>query len=344
MNILIIGGTGFIGQRLVRRLHQEGQKIFLLVRPKSIEKAKRLFADLSDITFLRGDIENTDLLADVGQTGKVSDQIDCLIHLAAVYQLDISPSEAYIQNVVGTQNVLKFITRLKNLRYFHYFSTYAVNQVLSGQVKESDLIPESSHFFDEYARSKNQAEHLVRELTPKSIYTIIHRPGIVVGDSVTGERDKDDGPYYFFNFIQKIKSLGKISEKLKVLPLPVESNSLMPVIPVNTLIEWSTQIILTPVERPITCYHLVPKQEIKTKDFLQLSIDLLNSPLKIVGISVSGMFPPIFKLLRLPEQLVFYMKSRARLDRSQLEADYPELTGPDYKEYLPNLIKAFLAK
>ena len=34
----------------------------------------------------------------------------------------------------------------------------------------------------------------------------IYRPGIVVGDSKTGEIDKIDGPYYFFKLIQKLRA------------------------------------------------------------------------------------------------------------------------------------------
>ncbi len=341
MKILIIGGTGFIGQRLVRKLHQQGEKIFLLSRPSSLEKAKSLFKDLSDITFIRGDIQNTDLLTDVSQADTIGEQIDCIIHMAAVYELDVSATEAHLQNVIGTQNVLKFISRCKSLKYFHYFSTYAVNQVIKGKVFESDLISENTVFYDEYARSKNHAEHLVRKLAPKSIHTIIHRPGIVVGDSDNGLRDKDNGPYYFFNFIKQIKKLGKLSEKLKYLPLPVQKNSLMPVIPVDTLVEWSSLIIQHPKERTLSCYHLVPRGEIKTKEFLQLSIELMNSPLKIVSSPITGFFSPLFKVLQLPEQLVFYMRQEATLDRGQLNQDYPDLKEPDYNNYLPILIKEF---
>jgi thioester reductase-like protein len=339
MNILIIGGTGFIGQRLVRKLHQEGQKIFLLVRPASFEKAKKLFQELSDIQFLRGDIENMDLLSDVSQTEKVSEEIDCLVHLAAAYRLDISSHDAYIQNVIGTQNVLKFLSRLKRLKSFYYFSTYAVNQLLNGEITEDQLVHVQTPFFDEYAKSKNQAEHLVRELSPKNIKTVILRPGIIVGDSHSGEHDKSDGPYYFFNFIQQIKKLGKIADKIRLLPLPVEAESLMPVLPVNVLIDWTTQIILNPIERTISCYHLIPKSRIRTKDFLQLSIDLLGSPLKIVSFPITSLFPPAFKLLQLPKELVFYMKQKAFLDRTQLEKDYPYLQEPFYQDYLPNLIQ-----
>lgn len=342
MNILFIGGTGFIGQRLVRKLYSSGQNIFLVVRSESQEKARRMFADLEGITFLRGDIENTDILADVAQVNKAGEQIECVIHMAANYKLDISSKEAYLQNVVGTQNVLKFLPRLKNLKYFHYFSTYAVNQKVEGKFGENDLIGENSSFFDQYAKSKNNAEHIVRKLVPKDISTVIHRPGIIVGDSQTGERDKEDGPYYFFNFINETKKFSSIAERIKYLPLPVMAQSFMPVLPVDTLVEWSSRIILEPKGGQLSCYHLVPKTKIRTKDFLQHSIELLNSPLKIVSLPVTQIFPPAFKLLKLPEQLVFYMKYQGELERKQLDQDYPDLTEPDYKTYLPILLKSYL--
>lgn len=342
MNILIIGGTGFIGQRLVRKLHASGETLFLLVRPTSLEKAKNLFSNLAGINYLRGDIDQTDLLSDVGQTEKVTHQIECVIHLAATYRLDISPSEAYLKNVIGTQNVLKFLSRLSKLHYFHYFSTYAVNQVLEGSVLEDQLISGNSHFYDEYARSKNHAEHLVRKLAPKEIKTVIHRPGIIIGDSSTGERDKDDGPYYFFDFIEKTKKLNQLMKRIKILPLPVQKESLMPVLPVDVLINWCSQIILVPPQRPLSCYHLVPHNKIHTKEFLQLSIDLLNSPLKILCVPLERAFPAVFKLLNLPTQLVFYMKQTAELDRTQLNKDYPHLIEPHFKDFLPNIIDVFL--
>ena len=56
-----------------------------------------------------------------------------------------------------------------------------------------------------YFASKHEAEKVVRSecTTPWRIY----RPGIVVGDSRTGEMDKIDGPYYFFKLIQKMRHL-----------------------------------------------------------------------------------------------------------------------------------------
>ncbi len=53
-----------------------------------------------------------------------------------------------------------------------------------------------------YFRTKHESERLVRESArPWRVY----RPGIVVGDSRTGEIDKIDGPYYFFKALQRVR-------------------------------------------------------------------------------------------------------------------------------------------
>ena len=56
-----------------------------------------------------------------------------------------------------------------------------------------------------YHRTKFESERIVREqpYVPWRVY----RPGIVVGDSRTGEMDKVDGPYYFFKAIQRARQL-----------------------------------------------------------------------------------------------------------------------------------------
>ena len=55
-----------------------------------------------------------------------------------------------------------------------------------------------------YFRTKHDSEGVVRsECTrPWRVY----RPGIVVGNSETGEMDKVDGPYYFFKLIRRIRN------------------------------------------------------------------------------------------------------------------------------------------
>jgi thioester reductase-like protein len=54
-----------------------------------------------------------------------------------------------------------------------------------------------------YFRTKHESERLVRDecRRPWRVY----RPGIVVGDSRTGEIDKIDGPYFFFKALQRLR-------------------------------------------------------------------------------------------------------------------------------------------
>src|SRR3954454_12995839 len=54
-----------------------------------------------------------------------------------------------------------------------------------------------------YFRTKHESERLVRDECPRPWR--VYRPGIVVGDSRTGEIDKIDGPYYFFKALQRAR-------------------------------------------------------------------------------------------------------------------------------------------
>ena len=57
---------------------------------------------------------------------------------------------------------------------------------------------------DPYFRTKHDSEGIVRNECSRPWR--VYRPGIVVGDSETGEMDKVDGPYYFFKLIRRIRN------------------------------------------------------------------------------------------------------------------------------------------
>ncbi len=54
-----------------------------------------------------------------------------------------------------------------------------------------------------YFRTKHESERLVREECQRPWR--VYRPGIVVGDSRTGEIDKIDGPYFIFKSLQRLR-------------------------------------------------------------------------------------------------------------------------------------------
>ena len=76
-----------------------------------------------------------------------------------------------------------------------------------------------------YHRTKFESERIVREqpYVPWRVY----RPGIVVGDSQTGEMDKIDGPYYFFKAIQRMRHL--LPEWVPLVGLDLGYTNVVPV-------------------------------------------------------------------------------------------------------------------
>jgi short-subunit dehydrogenase len=67
------------------------------------------------------------------------------------------------------------------------------------------MFDEGQELVDPYPRTKFESEKIVRESL--SVPWRVYRPGIVVGNSQTGEMDKIDGPYYFFKVIQRVRGL-----------------------------------------------------------------------------------------------------------------------------------------
>jgi thioester reductase-like protein len=342
MNILLTGSTGLIGQRMTRKLAHEGHKLFLLVRPSSKKKAQALFKDLPSIIYIVGDIEDTDVVKNIYSVSHYIDEIECLVHLAAYYNLEATLSEAYIKNVLGTQNIIQLISKMKELKYFHYFSTYAVNPKINERVLESELTNDDRLFQDDYAKTKNHAEHLVRKLNLPKIKTVIHRPGIVIGDSKTGQTEKEDGVYFFFNFIEKLKKVKLLIDKLPALPMLIGETSKLPILPVDILAEWSSHIISNPPAAPLSCYHLISDEQINTKKLLERAMVLLGFPLKLMPIKTHPLLSRALPFLKIPKEAAFYMNQTADFDRSQLTADYPNFKCPRYEDYLPQIIRGFL--
>ncbi len=344
MNLLLTGSTGLIGQRIVRRLSQEGHKISLLVRPQSIYKAKEIFSDLNSLTFIEGDIEDKDVVKNIYTVSHLLNEIEGLIHLAAFYDLKAGLSEAYLKNVLGTQNIIHLMGKMNSLRHFHYFSSYAVNPIQKGSVSENDLTQNDFLFEDHYSKTKNHAEHLVRKHTLSHVQTVIHRPGIIIGDSNSGLTTKFDGVYFFFDFVRLLKKMNIMKARISHLPMLVHENAYLPVLPVDILTEWSCHIINHPPVEKLKTYHLVPTPAIRTKDFMEASMTLLELPMKLLPLGQVKAITPLLPLLKIPKEAAFYMNQLAYFDRSNFETDYPQLNCKEYAEYLPNIIKAYLEK
>ncbi|MDX6731524.1 MAG: hypothetical protein QOC54_1472 [Baekduia sp.] len=191
---LLTGFPGFLAGRLVPRLlaDDEEARIVALVEPRMVERARALAPDGVDVQ--PGDITDPMLGLDQRTYDRLAGEVVKVFHLAAVYDLAVGSELAERVNVAGTQHVLDFCRRAPGLERHHYISTAYVAGQRSGLVLEEDLA-EGQAFKNFYESTKFAAEVLVRA-SMDAIPTTIYRPAIVVGDSLTGETQKFDGPYY----------------------------------------------------------------------------------------------------------------------------------------------------
>ncbi len=192
-NYFVTGATGFIGRHLLGELlKREDATIYALVREESrdrLQSGARIRPVIGDLSEERLGIEGFD------------EPIDHFFHLAAIYDLAADEDAMTRANVEGTRHVVEFANSI-DVGRFHHTSSIAVAGRFKGTFRE-DMFDEGQDLPHAYHRSKYESEQVVRSELRGSLR--IYRPGIVVGDSQTGETDKIDGPYYGFKLIQKLR-------------------------------------------------------------------------------------------------------------------------------------------
>ncbi|MBA5686789.1 SDR family oxidoreductase [Rugamonas apoptosis] len=208
MQYFVTGATGFIGKRLVKKLlARKGSVVYFLMRESSRDKLPDLL-EYWGTTKTRaipvyGDLRKPKLGVSKEEIKDLAKNIDHFYHLAAIYDMAADPEEEMATNIGGTRNTVEFANAIQ-AGTFHHVSSIAAAGMFEGIFRE-DMFDEAEGLDHPYFASKHESEKIVRDecKTPWRVY----RPGMVVGDSKTGEMDKIDGPYYFFKLIQRIRQL-----------------------------------------------------------------------------------------------------------------------------------------
>ncbi len=209
MHYFVTGATGFIGRRLVRKLFErKGAVVYFLVREKSAARVDELLdywgADKAHAVPVHGDLTRPGLGITKAERSKLEHRkIVHVFHLAAMYDLKADAESQRAANIDGTRNAVLFANEL-GATCFHHVSSIAAAGLYEGVFRE-DMFEEAENLDHPYFGTKHEAEKVVRE--ESQIPWRVYRPGIVVGDSRTGETDKVDGPYYFFKLIQRTRQL-----------------------------------------------------------------------------------------------------------------------------------------
>jgi len=334
MNYFVTGGTGFLGQNLIERLLKRKGMIYVLVRPSSKGKfeelkKKRWGGDSKRVVAISGDIGKKNLGVSPAKRKDMEGKIAHVFHLAAIYDIKADAASQEIANVEGTSNTVEFAEAIKAKR-LHHVSSIAAAGLYPGTFRE-DMFGEAMGLENAYFRTKHESEGIVRHRC--SIPWRIYRPGIVVGDSRTGEIDKIDGPYYFFKLIQKMRRMMP-----PWMPAIGLEGGRLNIVPVDYVIDALDHIAHKAGEDG-KCFHLTDPKPLRIGEVLNLFAEAAHAPQMTMRIDARlfsfipsmvkqgiMMLPParrirnqIFRDLGIPPQVMEFINYPTKFDSRETE-------------------------
>jgi NAD(P)-dependent dehydrogenase (short-subunit alcohol dehydrogenase family) len=336
MRYFVTGATGFIGKRLVKTLlARRGATVHFLLRPESQGKLPELL-DYWGVTKARavpvhGDLTGKKLGVAADDLKALKGKVDHVYHLAAVYDLAADEESQVRANIDGTRNVVEFAKAI-DAGHLHHVSSIAAAGLYEGVFRE-DMFDEAENFDHPYFMTKHESEKIVRK--ESKVPWTVYRPAFVVGDSVTGEMDKIDGPYYFFKLIQRMRQL---------LPPWMPSVGLeggrINIVPVDFVVAALDHISHSKAAVNGACFHLVDPQGYRVGDVLDIFSKAAHAPKMnlFVNAALLGFIPKsvkkglmalapvrrirnaVMKDLGLPEDIFEFVNWPTRYDRRATEA------------------------
>ncbi|HEY9677427.1 MAG TPA: SDR family NAD(P)-dependent oxidoreductase [Drouetiella sp.] len=174
--VLVTGATGFIGSKLVHRLHELGFKIRTFGRSHTPASQ---FAGLN-IEHYGGDITNPE------QVSSAVQDCDIIFHLAGL----VSYKKRDIQrqfgvNVLGTRNILEAAQKANVKRIIHTSSVAAIGVPEKGTIGTEELEYNLLGKGLNYCDSKYEAELQVRHFYQDGVPVLMLNPGIIFGEGDT---------------------------------------------------------------------------------------------------------------------------------------------------------------
>jgi thioester reductase-like protein len=347
--ILFTGFPGFIGMRLVRRIleRKPGSRIACLVQEKFRPMAEDAVKAIEEshphargrIGLVPGDITVERLGIAAGHARELLRDLTECYHLAAVYDLAVSRELGRLVNVEGTKNVLELLQHAKRFERLHYVSTAYVSGTHHGRFRETDL-DVGQGFKNFYEETKFQAEvEVARSRLPKTIY----RPGVVVGDSKTGETGKFDGPYFVLRAMERVPSPGIF------IRLGLGSGTVN-IVPVDFVVEALSALSAIPGSLGKT-YHLTdpaPHSAVEISEMFAAAIDKRFLYVPVPTVAARALFSPkpVERFFGMPRQALDYFDDPVVHDATQATADLGALgiTCPRLEDYVPALVAFYRAQ
>lgn len=175
MTVLVTGGSGLVGNHVIRALRAQGRSVRALVRPPSRHLVEEAGAEPVD-----GDVTDSDAWSRAIEGG-----ISGIIHAAALV-VQRGTRDDFLRTNVGGTRLAVDTARRAGVRLVH-ISSVAVYGRSSAYAAGAGRVDEDFKFgplgkHDYYAQSKRESERLVWDALPAGLDAAVIRPNVIYGE------------------------------------------------------------------------------------------------------------------------------------------------------------------
>ncbi|MFH1130406.1 MAG: SDR family oxidoreductase [Pseudomonadota bacterium] len=341
--VLVTGFPSFTAKRMILKLLEAKatKRVFILVQHNQSAEATEFGTTLPSeqrrkLNVFVGDVTNMDLGLSGKEYQRLVSELTHIHHMAARFYLGVTKDLVQQVNVGGTRGTLELALECEKLKRYCFWSTVHVSGERDGVIMEDELYV-GQRFRNPYEHSKYAAEKIVRSMS-RRVPSSIFRPGIIVGDSRTGEIGRFDGPYHLMLVLMG----GPFDLQF---PLPGRGVGPLHIVPVDYVIDAAYALSRMP-ETVSKTFHIVDPCPLSAKSIYELVADRahLSIPKSVIPQSVAKAvlkIPWAGKLMGSPRTLMegfnqqVYYNCRNTLDALR----HTDIWCPPFERYADNLLQ-----
>jgi thioester reductase-like protein len=339
---LLTGFPSFLARRLSTHILEEepGTLMYAIVRSKFAQEAQATVDSWpknlrSRFIMIEGDAAAMDLGLSGVEFRALSSEIDRIHHAAQVTYLGVDPRTAKQLNVDGTSEVIELARACPSLKCLVLHSTAEVAGDRTGVVREDEL--EAGQRFPTFiAETRALAEKLARRAMTEVPIAVV-RPATIVGDSVSGEIDRFDGPYLLILLI--VTTPAEIA-----VPLPGRGDSPLTLVPIDFVVRASRAIGRHP-RAPGRTFHLVDPNPLTAKRVFDLVARASDRPAPrgFIPTNLTKALlrtPGLERFAKSPRAFVDRLATRVRFDARNADEILTEarITCPPFESYVEHIV------
>ncbi len=263
--VLLTGFPTFRARRVCEALLADDDvEVRAVVRTKFMADAQSAVASMGErgarVSLIEGDSAALDMGLSGPELRELTARVEIIHHAAQVTYLNVDRELARQVNVDGAREALEVAERCKKLRCLVMHSSATVSGSFEGRFHEADL-DVGQTFRNAVESTLARAERMARDAMADLPIAVV-RPGVIVGDSRTGEIDRLDGPYY-------LMMLMLTSPPEVTLPLPGKGDAPLHVVPIDFVAAAAALVGRDP-RSPGKTFHLADPNPLPAKRVFEL--------------------------------------------------------------------------